>query len=191
MNDHMYMVFVRLVSETKRLRIVKKHKDDRDAQAIYKELCDYYTGEASQMAISNLDEMEVGIIDGVIPENRRQPLLSTMQKWKAKVEEFNSLALPERYINESQTLVYLKRFIRNVPELKDMNKLVDIMCTGIQNNIGQTPLPADKIQMYFNVATRIDKDSKEANQGRRGTSSRNIHLAEIFGEDSEENVDVD
>jgi len=72
------MVFVKLVSETKGLCIVKEHKDDRDAQSIYKKLCEYYTGEASQMAISNLDEMEVGIIDGVIPENRRQPLLSTL-----------------------------------------------------------------------------------------------------------------
>jgi len=50
------------------------------------------------MAMSNLDEMESGIIDGVIPKNRRQPSLSTMQKWKAKVEEFNSLAPPEGYI---------------------------------------------------------------------------------------------
>lgn len=86
--------------------------------------------------------------------------------------------------------MYLKRFIRNVPELKDMKKLVDIMCTTVQNN-GHTPLPAEKTQMYFNVATRVDKDFKEANQGRRGTHSRNIHLAEILGEDNEENVDGD
>jgi len=50
------------------------------------------------MAISNLDEMESGIIDGVIPKNRRQALLLSMQKWKALVKEFNSLAPPERYI---------------------------------------------------------------------------------------------
>ena len=30
---------------------------------------------------------------------------------------------------------------------------------------------------------------KLANQGRRGTPSRNIHLTEILGEDSDENVD--
>jgi len=65
--------------------------------------------------------------------------------------------------------------------------MVDIMCTGLQNN-GHTPLPIDKIQMYFNVATRVDKDFKAANRGRRGTPSRNIHLAKILGEDIEENV---
>ena len=32
---------------------------------------------------------------------------------------------------------------------------------------------------------------KLANQGRRGTPSRNIHLTEILGEDSDENVDDD
>ena len=55
MQTHMYNVFVKLVKETKGLRIVKEHKGDRDAQAIYKKLKDYYAGEASQMAIANLD----------------------------------------------------------------------------------------------------------------------------------------
>jgi len=58
MQGHMYTVFVRLVKETKGLPIFKEHKDDRDAQTIYKKLSDYYAGEASQMAIANLDEME-------------------------------------------------------------------------------------------------------------------------------------
>ena len=71
--------------------------------------------------------------------------------------------------------------------MKDMNKLVDVMCTAT----GRTPLPAEKTQMYFNVATRIDKEYRETNQGRGGTSSRNIHLAEILGEDSEENVPLE
>lgn len=86
--------------------------------------------------------------------------------------------------------MYLKRFVREVPELKDMNKLVDVMCTVIQN-IGRTPLPAEKTQMYFNVATRIDKEYREANQGRGEMSSRNIHLAEILGEVSEENLPLE
>ena len=76
----MYTVFVKLVKETKGLCIVKEHKGDKDAQTIYKKLCNYYTGEASQMAISNLDEMESSIMDGTIPENRRQPLLLSMQR---------------------------------------------------------------------------------------------------------------
>lgn len=38
MKAHMYTVFVKLVKEEKGLRIVKSHKDDRDVQAIYKEL---------------------------------------------------------------------------------------------------------------------------------------------------------
>ena len=121
MKSHMYSVFVKLVKETKGLCIVKLHKDDRDAQVIYKELCAYYTGTASQMAIRNLDEMEESIIDGKVPKDRRQDVAVSMQKWKALVEEFNSIALIERYINESQQLVYLKRFISDVPELKDVN----------------------------------------------------------------------
>ena len=65
----MYSVFViKLVKETKGLRIVQLHKDDRDSQAIYKELREYYTGYASQMAISNLNEMENSIIDARIPK---------------------------------------------------------------------------------------------------------------------------
>ena len=80
MQGHMYTVFVKLVKETKGLCIVKEHKGDKDAQTIYKKLCNYYTGEASQMAISNLDEMESSIMDGTIPENRRQPLLLSMQR---------------------------------------------------------------------------------------------------------------
>ena len=117
MKSHMYSVFVKLVKETKGLCIVKLHKDDRDAQVIYKELCAYYTGTASQMAIRNLDEMEESIIDGKVPKDRRQDVAVSMQKWKALVEEFNSIAPIERYINESQQLVYLKRFISDVPEL--------------------------------------------------------------------------
>ena len=68
MQTHMYNVFVKLVKETKGLCIVKEHKANRDAQTIYKKLCDYYTGEASQMAIANLDEMESSIIRSEIPE---------------------------------------------------------------------------------------------------------------------------
>ena len=49
----------------------------------------------------------------------------SMQKWKALVKEFNPV---EQYINDSQQLVYLKQFIRDVPDLKDINKLVDVMC---------------------------------------------------------------
>jgi len=63
--------------------------------------------------------------------------------------------------------------------------MVDIMCTGLQNN-GHTPSSLDKIQMYFNVATRVDKGVKSANRGRRGTPSRDIHLTEILDEDAEE-----
>ena len=48
MQSHMYSVFVKLVKETKGLQIVKNHQDDKDAQAIYKELSNYYAGEASQ-----------------------------------------------------------------------------------------------------------------------------------------------
>ena len=123
MQGHMYTVFVRLVKETKGLQIVKKHKDDRNAQTISKELSDYYAGEASQMAIANLDEMESSIMDGEIPEPRCQPLLLSMQKWRLKVDDFNSLAPPGRYINDAQTLVHLKRFIKNVPELQDINNV--------------------------------------------------------------------
>ena len=185
---HMYSVFVRLVKETKGLGIVKGHKDDKDAQTIYKKMSDYYTGEASQIAIANLDEMEDSIIDGTIPLTRRQSLLLYMEKWKAKLDDFNSLAPPDRYMNEAQTLSHLKRFIRHVPELQDMNKLVDIMCTGLRQD-GRAPTSKDKIQMYFNVATKVDKDARAANRGRRGVPSRNIHLTEILGEDTEEDDD--
>ena len=163
MQGHMYTVFVRLVEETKGLRIVKEHKSDRDAQTIYKKLSDYYAGEARrwQLPISMRWRMESSIMDGEIPEPRRQPLLLSMQKWRLKVDDFNSLAPPGRYINDAQTLVHLKRFIKNVPELQDINNMVDIMsmCTGLQNN-GHTPSSLDKIQMYFNVATRVDKGVK-------------------------------
>jgi len=50
---------------------------------------------------------------------------------------------------------------------------------------GRKPTASDKIQMYFNVATTVDKGIKAANRGRRGTFSRNIHLTEILGEDDE------
>ena len=129
-------------------------------------------------------------MEGEIPEIRRQPLLLSMQKWKLKVDDFNSLAPSDRHINDAQTLVHLKRFIKNVPELKDINNMVTVMCTGLLSN-GHTPSPLDKIQMYFNVATTVDKGVKAANRGRRGrgTPSRNIHLAEILGEDIKENDD--
>ena len=159
MQGHMYTVFVRLVKETKGLQIVKKHKDDRDAQTIYKKLYDYYAGEASQMAIANLDEMENSIMEAEIPETRRQPLLVSMQKWKLKVDDFNSLAPPDRFMNDAQTLVHMKRFIKNVPELQSINNMVNVMCTGLLNS-GRTPTALDKIQMYFNVATTVDKGIK-------------------------------
>ena len=54
-----------------------------------------------------------------------------MQKWKALVKEFNPV---EQYINDSQQLVYLKQFIRDVPDLKDINKLVDVMCDARWEN---------------------------------------------------------
>ena len=155
MQIHMYNVFVKLVKETKGLRIVKEHKADRDAQTIYKKLRDYYTGEASQMAIANLDEMENSIIRSEIPENRRQPLHKVMQKWKLEVDDFNDLAPSAQFINEAQTLVHLKHFIRNVPELKSINDLVNVMCTGLQNS-GHTPTALDMIQMYFNVSPIFD-----------------------------------
>ena len=148
-------------------------------------LRDYYTGEASQMAIANLDEMENSIIRSEIPENRRQALHKIMQNWKLKVDDFNDLAPAARFINEAQTLVHLKHFIQNVPELKNINDLVNVMCTGIQNS-GHTPTARDKIQMYFNVAATVDKNVQEANRGRRGAPSRNIHVTEILGEDADE-----
>jgi len=112
-------------------------------------------------------------------------LLSYMQKWKLKLDDFNSLAPPDRFMNDAQTLVHLKCFIKNVPELQSINNMVTVMCTGLLSS-GRTPTASDKIQMYFNVATTVDKDIKAANRGRRGTSSRNIHLTEILGEDAEE-----
>ena len=185
MQIHMYNVFVKLVKETKGLRIVKEHKGDRDAQTIYIKLRNYYTGEASQIAIANLDEMENSIIRSEIPENRRQALHKIMQNWKLKVDDFNELAPSARFINEAQTLVHLKHFIGNVPELKNINDLVNVMCTGIQNS-GHTPTARDKIQMYFNVAATVDKNVQEGNRGRRGAPSRNIHVTEILGEDADE-----
>jgi hypothetical protein len=134
--------------------------------------------------------MEDSIIDAKVPKNRRQDMSVSMQKWKALVEEFNSIAPVDRYINESQQLVYLKRFIKDVPELKDINKLVDVMCTGIQNN-GRTATPAEKIQIYFNVATRWDSETRGDNQGRGGTLTRNIHTAQILGEGVVEDVPLE
>ena len=180
MKTHMYSVFVKLVKETKGLCIVKSHKDDMDAQAIYGELLDYYTGTASQMAICNLNEMEDSIIEAKIPKNRHQDMSVMMHKWKALVEDFNSTAPIDRYINDSTQLVYLKRFIKDVPELHDINKLVDVMCNGIQNN-GRVATPAEKIQIYFNIATRYDSETRGDNRGRGGNSTRNIHTAEILG----------
>ena len=147
----MYSVFViKLVKETKGLRIVKLHKDDRDAQAIYEELCEYYTGEASQMAISNLNEMKNSVIDAKLPKVRRINLSLSMQRWIALVEEFNGIALIERQVNDAQQLVYLKRFIRDVPEVKEINKMVDVMCSG------RTTTPAEKIQIYFDLTSPQD-----------------------------------
>ena len=94
MQGHMYTVFVRLVKETKGLQIVKKHKDDRNAQTIYKELSDHYAGKASQMAIANLDEMETSIMTAEIPETRRQPLIQYLEKWKLKVDTSTVWHLP-------------------------------------------------------------------------------------------------
>jgi len=184
MQKHMYTVFVRLVKETKGLQIVKKHKDDRDAQTIYKELYDHYAGEASQMAIANLDEMETSIMTAEIPDPRRLPLISYMENWKLKLDDFNNLADDDRFMNDAQTLVHLKSFIKNVPELQSINNMVTVMTTALLGS-GRKPTASDKIQMYFNVATTVDKGIKAANRGRRGTSSRNIHLTEILGEDDE------
>jgi len=181
----MYSVFVKLVKETKGLQIVKAHQVDRDAQAIYKELSEYYAGEASQMAISNLDEMENSIMEAEIPETRRQALLTSMQKFILKIDDFNNLATPDRQMNDAQKLTNLKRLIRNVPELQSINSMVTVMCTGLSGK-GRTPTPLEKIQMYLSVATMVDKGIKGVNRGRRGSPSRNIHLTEILGEDADE-----
>lgn len=64
--------------------------------------------------------------------------------------------------------MYLKRFIRNVPELKDINKLVDVMCSGRAKSSDEI------IQIYFDIATSWGGQTNEENQGRRGAPSRNI-----------------
>jgi len=181
----MYSVFVKLVKETKGLQIVKAHQIDRDAQAIYKELSEYYAGEASQMAIANLDEMENSIMEAEIPETRRQALLTSMQKFILKIDDFNNLATPDRQMNDAQKLTNLKRLIRNVPELQSINSMVTVMCTGLIGK-GRTPTASEKIQMYLSVATMVDKGIKGVNRGRRGSPSRNIHLTEILGDDADE-----
>ena len=126
MQSHMYSVFVKLVKETKGLQIVKNHQDDKDAQAIYKELSAYYAGEASQMAIANLDEMENSIMTVEIPETRRQALITTMQKYLLQIDDFNKLAPSDRQISDAQRLVNLKRLIKNVPELQNINSMVSL-----------------------------------------------------------------
>ena len=185
MQSHLYPVFVKLVKETKGLQIVKSHQDDKDAQAIYKELSEYYAGEASQMAIANLDEMENSIMMAEIPEVRRQALITSMQKYLLKIDDFNKLASADRQMNDAQKLTNLKRLIRNVPELENINSMVTVMCTGLMGR-NHTPTPLEKIQMYLSVATMVDKGIKAANRGRRGSPSRNIHLTEILGEDADE-----
>jgi len=190
MQSHLYPVFVKLVKETKGLQIVKSHQDDKDAQAIYKELSNYYAGEASQMAIANLDEMENSIMIAAIPEVRRQALITSMQKYLLKIDDFNKLAPPDREMNDAQKLVNLKRLIINVPELQNINSMVTVMCTGLIGK-GRIPTALEKIQMYLSVATTVDKGIKPVNRGRRGSTSRNIHLTEILGEDADEyNTDV-
>jgi len=185
MQSHMYSVFVKLVTETKGLQIVKSHQDDKDAQAIYKELSEYYAGEASQMAIANLDEMENSIMVVEIPEVRRQALLTSMQKFLGKIDDFNKLAPLDRQMNDAQKLINLKRLIKNVPELQSINSMVTVMCTGLIGK-GRIPTPLEKIQMYLSVATTVDKGIKAVNRGRRGSPSRNIHMTEILGEDADE-----
>jgi len=59
------------------------------------------------------------------------------------------------------------------------------MCTGLIDK-GRIPTASEKIQMYLSVATTVDKGIKAGNRGRRGSPSRNIHLAEILGEDADE-----
>jgi len=140
------------------------------------------------MAISHLNQMEASIIDSTIPRTRTVDMSLSMQRWKAKVEEFNSLAPPNRQISDaqqSQQLVNLRRFIRNVPELKDIDRLVDVMCSC------HTKTPNEISQIYFDVATSWDGVTNMENQGRRGTPSRNIHTAEILGEDNDEDVPLE
>ena len=62
------------------------------------------------------------------------------------------------------------------------------MCSSVNRSHGRPATSAEKIQIYFDVATKLDGENKRDNQGRRGTPSRNIHLAEILGEDIDEGV---
>ena len=83
------------------------------------------------MAIANLDEMENSIMEAEVPEVRRQALLLSMLKYILKIDDFNNLAPPDRFMNDAQKLVHLKRFIKNVPELQGINSMVTVMCTGL------------------------------------------------------------
>ena len=124
-------------------------------------------------------------MEAEIPETRRQALLTSMQKFILKIDDFNNLATPDRQMNDAQKLTNLKRLIRNVPELQSINSMVTVMCTGLIGK-GRTPTASEKIQMYLSVATMVDKGIKGVNRGRRGSPSRNIHLAEIIGDDADE-----
>ena len=93
------------------------------------------------MVISNLNQMENSIIDVKLLKVRRIDLSLSMQRWIALVEEFNGIAPIARQINEASQLVYMKRFIRDVPELKEIDKMVDVMCSC------RTRTPAEQIQI--------------------------------------------
>jgi len=124
--DHMYLALVETVMEDSGLNIVKKHQVDRDAQKIYAELVEHYSGEVSQVTKTSADQLWTSFTTSQLPRGGTKNSAKSIEKFMAQVDQYNKLVSTDERVSDGSRLVHLKRFLRNIPDYQLMIKMLEI-----------------------------------------------------------------
>ena len=123
--DHMYLALVETVVEDSGLNIVKNHQADRDAQKIYAELTEHYSGKASQVTKISADQLWTSFATSTLPKGGTTNTAKSIEKFMGQVDRYNKLVGADERVSDASRLVHLKRFLKNIPDYKLMIKMLE------------------------------------------------------------------
>ncbi len=195
-NQQQALMFVALNKNVKLpigLTILEKHLDKSDAQAVFRELADHFTGAGAIEITETEDKLhdKVFMTDAkwYMKDKPGSTLTDVIERWERNLLEYDSTT--GTVTSPAKKKKAFQKFIKHIKPLSHVTDN-EKSTTALMGIAAASTLytPDMVIQLYKNAATRIDLERKESVLKERGTISRAAHLFNQLYDQRSANVTI-